>query len=71
MILYTILVWIIHTPVIGMTTFLGLLVADDFTFSSFTINGLQKAADQVTTYCREWNLKCNLTKQILVFKKGG
>jgi hypothetical protein len=36
-----------HTPVIGMTTIPGLLFADDSAFSSFTVNGLQKAVDQV------------------------
>jgi hypothetical protein len=41
-------------------------------FASFTINGLQKAVDQVTRYCGEWSLKCNLNKtKIVVFKKGG
>jgi hypothetical protein len=55
-----------------MTAIPGLLVADDLAFSSFTINGLQKVADQVTTYCREWNLKCDPNKtKILLFKMGG
>jgi hypothetical protein len=50
----------------------GLLFADDLAFASFTINGLQKAVDQVTSYCKEWSLKCNLNKtKIVVFKKGG
>jgi hypothetical protein len=49
-----------------------LLIADDLAFSSFTIDGLQKATDQVTKYCREWNLKYNLNKtKISVVKKGG
>jgi hypothetical protein len=49
-----------------------LLFADDLPVSSCTINGLQKATDQVTKYCREWNLKCNLNKtKIIVFKEGG
>jgi hypothetical protein len=61
-----------HAPVIGTTTISGVLFADDLAFASFTINGLQKAVDQVTSYCREWSLKCNLNKtKIVVFKKGG
>jgi hypothetical protein len=62
-----------YAPVIGMTTIPGLLFTDDLAFSSPTINGLQKAADQVTKYWREWNLKCNNPNKtkILVFKKGG
>jgi hypothetical protein len=38
---------------------------------SFTSNGLQKEIDQIGRYCKEWNLKCNLSKsKIEVFKKG-
>jgi hypothetical protein len=60
-----------HAPVIG-TTIPGLIFADDLAFSSFTINGLQKAMDQITKYRRERNLNCNLNKaEILVFKNGG
>jgi hypothetical protein len=60
-----------HAPLTGITTIPGLLFADYLAFSSFTINGLQKAIEQVTEYCRDWNLKCNLNKtKILVFKKG-
>jgi hypothetical protein len=55
-----------------MTAIPGLLFADDLAVSSFTINSLQKTIDQVTKYCREWKLKCNLNKtKILVYKKGG
>jgi hypothetical protein len=62
----------LHAPVIGMTTIPGLLFADELAFASFIINGLQKAVDQVTSYCKEWSLKCNLNKtKIVVFKKGG
>jgi hypothetical protein len=36
------------------------------------INVLQKARDQVTKYCREQKLKCNLSRiKIFVFKKAG
>jgi hypothetical protein len=55
-----------HAPVVGTTTIPGLLFADDLAFASFTINGLQKAVDQVTRYSREWSL--NKIK-IVVFKK--
>jgi hypothetical protein len=40
--------------------------------SSLTSNGLQKEIDQRVSYCKEWYLKCNLSKsKIVVFKKGG
>jgi hypothetical protein len=42
-----------HATVTGMTTIPGLLFAADLAFSSFMNNGLQKATDQVTKYCRE------------------
>jgi hypothetical protein len=61
-----------HAPEIGTTTIPGLLFADDFTFSSFTINGLQKTTNKVTEYCRECNSKCNLNiSKILEFRKEG
>jgi hypothetical protein len=37
-----------HAPVTGMTPIPALLFTDDLAFTSVTINGLQKAADQVT-----------------------
>jgi hypothetical protein len=43
---------------------------DDLALSSLTVNGLHKAVDQVTKYCREWNLKISL-KKIKIFKKAG
>jgi hypothetical protein len=46
-----------HAPVTATTTIPQLLFVDDLTSSSVTINGLQEATDQVTKYCREWNLK--------------
>jgi hypothetical protein len=49
---------------------LGLLFADDLAVSSFRSNGLQKEIDQIVRYCKEWNLKCNLSKsKTVVFKK--
>jgi hypothetical protein len=62
-----------YTPVIVTTKIPGLLFADDLAFSSFTINGSQKATYQVTKCCREWNSECNLKKTkelVLVFKTG-
>jgi hypothetical protein len=49
-----------HALEIGTTTIPGFLFAEGFAFSSFTINGLRKTIDQVTEYCRECNLKCNI-----------
>jgi hypothetical protein len=61
-----------HAPSIGRTTVPGLLFVDDLAVSSFTSNGLQKEIHQIVRYCKEWNLKCNLSKsKIVVFKKGG
>jgi hypothetical protein len=40
--------------------------------SPFTSNSLQHEVDQIVRYCKEWNLKCNLSKsKIAVFKKAG
>jgi hypothetical protein len=61
-----------HAPVTGMTTIPELLFAGNLAFSPFTDNGLETATDEVTKYCREWNLKCNLNKtKILLFEKVG
>jgi hypothetical protein len=57
-----------HASSTGRTTIPGLLFADDLSVSSFISNGLQKEV----RYCKEWNLKCNLSKsKIVIFKKGG
>jgi hypothetical protein len=38
---------------------------------AFTVNGMQKATDQIVKYCEDWSLKCNLNKtKRTVFKKG-
>jgi hypothetical protein len=48
-----------------------MLFAGDLAVSSFTSSGLQEEIDQVVRSCKEWNLKCNLSKsKIVVFKKG-
>jgi hypothetical protein len=50
----------------------GLLFADDLVIGSVTVTGLQKGTDNLTKYCKDWSLKCNLKKtKILVCKKGG
>jgi transcription elongation factor Elf1 len=51
-----------YAPSIGRTTIPGLLFADDLAVSSFTSNGLQKEINQIVRYCKECNLKCNLSK---------
>jgi hypothetical protein len=61
-----------HAPSIGRTTIPRLLFTDDLAVYSFTSNGLEKEIDQIVRYCKEWTLKCNLSKsKIVVFKKGG
>jgi hypothetical protein len=50
----------------------GLLFADDFSIASFRSYGLQKKFELVYQYCKNRNLKCNLSKsKIMVYKKGG
>jgi hypothetical protein len=49
-----------------------LLLVDDLAVASFTSYGLQKKFERVDQYCKDWNLRCNLSKcKIMVFKKGG
>jgi hypothetical protein len=39
---------------------------------AFTVNGMQKAIDQIVKYSEDWGVKCNLNKtKIIVFEKGG
>ena len=46
------------------------MFADDFSIASFRSYDLQKKFELVDTYCKNWNLKCNLSKsKIMVFKK--
>jgi hypothetical protein len=50
----------------------GLLFADDLAVASFTSHGLQKKIERADQYCKDWNLRCNLSKcKITVFKKRG
>jgi hypothetical protein len=50
----------------------GLLFADDLAVASFTCYGLQEQIERVDQYCKDWNLRCNLSKcKIMVFKEGG
>jgi hypothetical protein len=46
-----------QAPETGTTAIAELIFAGDLACSSFTINGLQKATDHVTKFCREWDLK--------------
>jgi hypothetical protein len=49
-----------------------LLFAGDLAVASFTSYGLQKKIEWVDQYCKDWKLRCNLSKfKIMVFKKGG
>lgn len=47
-----------------------LLLADDLAVASPATSGLQKEIDLVHIYCNGWNLRCNLDKSKVVFKKG-
>jgi translation initiation factor IF-1 len=39
---------------------------------TFTVNGTQKAIDQIVKYIEDWSVKFNLNKtKIIVFKKRG
>jgi hypothetical protein len=61
-----------HAPTVGDVTIPGLLYADDLAIGAFTVNGLQKAIDQIVKYYEAWGVKCNLNKtKIIVLKKGG
>jgi hypothetical protein len=63
-----------HSSVIQDLKIPGLLFADDLAlaFFFFTCYGLQKKVESVDQYCKDWNLRCNLSKcKIMVFKKGG
>jgi hypothetical protein len=61
-----------HAPTVGDVTIPGLLYADNLAIWAFTVNGTQKAIDQIVKYCEDRGVKCNLNKtKITVFKKGG
>jgi hypothetical protein len=61
-----------HSKVIRELKIPGLLFADDLAVASFTSHGLQKKIERVDQYCKDWNLRCNLSNcKIMVFKKGG
>jgi hypothetical protein len=61
-----------HAPTVGDVTIPGLLYADDLAIGAFTVNGMQKAIDQIVKYYKDWSVKCNLNKtKIIAFKKGG
>jgi hypothetical protein len=59
-----------HSPVIQELKTPGLLFADDLAVASFTSHGLQKKIERVDYYCKDRNLRCNVSKcKIMVFKK--
>jgi hypothetical protein len=61
-----------HSALINRLRILGLLFADDLAIASSTSCGLQKKIELVEQYCKNWNLKYNLSKsKIIAFKKGG
>jgi hypothetical protein len=48
----------------------GLLFADDLAVASFASYGLQKTIERVDQYCKDWNLRCNLSKfKVMVLRK--
>jgi hypothetical protein len=55
-----------QAPTVAAITIPGLLCADDLALTSFTLNGLQKAINQVTTHCTNWDLKCKQTENTRV-----
>jgi hypothetical protein len=58
-----------HAPTVSDVTIPGLLYADDLAIGAFTVNGMQKAIDQIVNYCEDWGVKCNLNKtKIIVFR---
>jgi hypothetical protein len=49
---------------------LGMLFPDDL--AVITIYGLQKKVERVDQYCKDWNLRRNLSKyKRMIFNKGG
>jgi hypothetical protein len=61
-----------HAPTVSDVTIPGLLYTDDLAIGAFTVNGTQKAIDQIVKYCEDWSVKFNFNKtKIIVFKKGG
>jgi hypothetical protein len=60
-----------HAPAVGKMSMPGLLFGDDLAIFSVTVTGLHKGNDNLTKYCKDWSLKCNLKEtKILVCKKG-
>jgi hypothetical protein len=51
-----------HAPAVGKMSIPGLLYADELAIGSVTVTGLQNGVDNLTKYCKEWSLKCNLKK---------
>lgn len=52
----------------GEITITGLLFVDDVGALSYTNYGLQNRINQLEVYCKEWDVKCNLsTSNTVVF----
>ena len=60
------------SPTLGSKTINLLLYADDLILTSTTIEGLQKAVDNLDKFCADWNMEINVTKtKSIIFNKGG
>lgn len=56
----------------ALTMIKSLFYADDVVFFSDTIGGLQKHIDTLSSFCKQWGMKVNLSKtKVIVFRKGG
>jgi hypothetical protein len=58
--------------IIDNTQLNSLMFADDLVLMSTTNSGLQQSIDNLSKYCKKWNLKINLKKtKIVTFSKTG
>ena len=48
-----------------------LMFADDAVIFSNSVDGLQSSLNNLESYCLKWNLKVNVDKTKIVFRKGG
>lgn len=51
-----------HLQAVEKQIILPLLLIDDMAIGTFIISGLLGVMDQTMTYCKQWNVKCNLNK---------
>ncbi|KAJ4433366.1 hypothetical protein ANN_15625 [Periplaneta americana] len=60
-----------HCPVLDNIPIPGLLFADECAIGAFSVNGLQKAINEINSFCKTWDLKINEKKsKVLICKKG-